>query len=106
MIKSIFASIVLLTASTLGGCSAAGQAKATTIEDTAGVVCEVVLQATDPSLASLCTTAAQVAAAVTALTAAHTTDAGTLAAAAKPYAPTTAEVYAYLQAHGATSVKQ
>jgi len=105
-IKTIIASIALAALAT--GCTINMQAQAKTITDTAGNVCEVVLQATDPALTPICTTAVAVADAIEALVAQATTvvtaDAGAAKASAKPgvtYKPSHTEVYQYLVQHGA-----
>lgn len=86
-------------------CSETQVASAT---DAAGQVCEIVLQATEPQLAPLCVTAADVAKAVEALVAqraaAAAGDAGLVGAA--PYVPSRAEIYAYLVGNGAKPVGQ
>ncbi len=105
--KNIRKAVAALGLISLVACGAGALATATAVTNTAGVACEVVLQAADPSLASLCTTAVDVEQAIQALVAAHvtTTDAGKAVAGAAPYKPTAAEIYAYLVAHGATGVK-
>lgn len=95
----------------LVACSAAQQNNAKTITDTAGNVCEVVVTVVDPVLAPLCTTAQDVALAIEALVEQQQAAADAGAAghgrkvAVAPRKPTSAEVYAWLVAHGAKTVK-
>jgi len=98
-IKSIIASFIVL--GLVVGCTTAQIATAKTIVDDAGKVCEVVFVAADPTLAPLCTTAADLVEAE--LLVQNSIVDGGLGLAP---APTNAQIYAYLKAHGATTVKQ
>ena len=104
--KNIRKAVAALGLISLVACGAGALATATAVTNGAGVACEVVLQATDPALASVCTTAVDVEQAIQALIAAHvTTDAGKAVAGTAPYKPSAAEIRAYLLAHGAAAVK-
>jgi len=98
--KKLLAIAVLALGLTATGCTKAQLGTANTVVDVAGNVCQVIVAATDPKLAPLCTTAVDVASAVTALI-------GSNAAAAKAaYSPSNDEIYQYLATHGAKYVKR
>lgn len=99
---STIASLILIAVT---ACTAAEVATAKTIVDVSGNVCQAVFASVDPSLDSVCTTGAAIAAAVEALVAQHSSADAALSVSKTPYAPTQAEIYAYLVAHGATAVK-
>lgn len=99
--KKFLAIAILALGLTATGCTAAQLGGAHSIVDVAGDVCQVIVAATDPVLAPLCTTATGIANAVTALLAAH----GPVKAGAEAYAPSSDEIYQYLATHGAKYVK-
>lgn len=97
----------------VAACTTAQFQKATTVTNASGQVCEIVVQATDPSLAPLCATAVAVTQAIIALgqqyALASASDAG--ASDAGPAAGFSAVVtndslYAYLAQHGAKTVNE
>ena len=98
--KKFLAIAVLALGLTATGCTKAQLGTANTVVDVAGNVCQVIVAATDPKLAPLCTTATEVASAVTALIA------GSAPAANATYSPSNDEIYQYLAAHGAKYVKR
>jgi len=113
-IRNAFIALATVTALAVG-CTAAQQTTATTVAQSGTAVCEIVFTAADPALAPLCTTAEAVEEAIQALVASAAAnavaDAGTPAArnlaTAVPVAkPTAAQIYAYLLAHGAVTVKK
>jgi len=96
-----------LVLATLGACTPSGQATATAVTAGATQVCEVVLTVADPALDPLCTTAADVEAAVQALVAqASQVEAGAPLGAAVAPKPSARDIYNYLVAHGAQTVKR
>lgn len=97
--------IALACSLSLGACSAS---QTGSVIDTAGTVCSVIVAATDPKLASLCTTAEAIADAVAALTLSYHTEASDagVRAASLPYEPSNDDVYLYLANHGAKEVKK
>ena len=100
--KKTFLALVAVLALTVSGCNQTQLAGAKTAVDTAGAVCQILVAASDPTLAPLCTTAVQIGDAVTALVGAHVPVTG--AATDGPYKPTNDEVYAYLASHGAKAL--
>ena len=74
--------------------------------DGAGAVCQVVVAATDPKLAPLCTTATAIADAVAALVRIKTHSAADPNAPDGAYTPSNDEVYTYLANHGARTAKK
>ena len=100
--KKLLAIAIVALGLTASGCTSSQLHTANTVVDVAGSVCQVIVAATDPKLAPLCTTATDVADAITALIKAHSAAASTGVA----YSPSNDEVYAYLAGHGAKLVKQ
>jgi len=100
--KKLLIVAVLALGLTASGCTASELGAANTVIDVAGNVCQVIVAATDPKLAPLCTTAGAVADAIAALVKAH----ASAASAGVPYQPSNDEVYAYLSTHGAKYAKQ
>lgn len=96
----------------LSACSDSQLRTARTTIDVTEKTCEVILTATDPGLAPLCTTAAEVAQVVTDLIEAHNKTALAEAADAgikpsiAPYHPTRDEVYASVAARGAATTNR
>lgn len=102
--KSIYSLAIIVSALTC--CTGSTQQRAATAQkytDAAGAVCEVVVQAADPALAPICTTAVSVAKAIEALVAAKA--AAATVSTAEIAQPTSDEIYQYLVAHGAQLAK-
>lgn len=89
--------VLALAAALAAGCLT--KAQTAQLTTAAGGVCQIVVQATDPMLVPLCTTADQIALALEAL-GANQADAGVSAA------PMNDQVYSWLKAHGAQPVAQ
>ncbi len=100
--KKLLVAAVLALGLTASGCTPGQLGTANTVIDVAGNVCQVIVAATDPKLAPLCTTAGAVADAIAALIKAHSGAAST----GVPYQPSNDEVYTYLATHGAKYAKQ
>jgi hypothetical protein len=110
----IFGALVAL-AIAAAACTTAQQQTASTVTQSGAAVCEVVFTVADPTLSPLCTTAEAVEEAIQALIAsvapvAAPADAGAVAArklaVATPVHPTNVQIYQYLLAHGAVTLKQ
>lgn len=96
-----------ILASTLTCCTGTAQQRAQTAQkytDAAGAVCEVVVQAADPALVPICTTATSVAKAIESLMA-QKLAAQTTTKPADVTPPTNDEIYQWLASHGGQTVK-